>query len=64
MPKMKTHRGAAKRFRVTRNGKILHRRTNDAHNFEKKSSRRQRRLEKKGRITAERKDILRLLGKR
>jgi large subunit ribosomal protein L35 len=64
MPKMKTHRGAAKRFRVTRNGKILHRKTNDNHNFEKKTSRRRRRLERKGRITAERKDILRLLGKR
>ena len=25
MPKMKTHRGAAKRFRVTRTGKVLHR---------------------------------------
>lgn len=24
MPKMKSHRGAAKRFRVTKNGKVKH----------------------------------------
>ncbi|MBO7707140.1 MAG: 50S ribosomal protein L35, partial [Thermoguttaceae bacterium] len=25
MPKLKTHKGAAKRFRVTKNGKVKHR---------------------------------------
>jgi len=44
MPKMKTHRGAAKRFKVTGSGKIMRRRAYRAHILEKKSSRRTRRL--------------------
>ena len=44
MPKMKTHRGAAKRFQVTGTGKIRRRRANRAHILEKKSSTRTRRL--------------------
>ncbi len=64
MPKMKTHRGAAKRFRVTRTAKVLARRANRSHLLEKKSSRRKRRLARDNEITAERKNILRLLGKR
>ncbi|HEX9824513.1 MAG TPA: 50S ribosomal protein L35 [Actinomycetota bacterium] len=64
MPKAKTHRGAAKRFRVTRNGKVLHRRANRAHLLGKKSSRRTRRLARMNEVTAERKNILRLLRKR
>jgi large subunit ribosomal protein L35 len=44
MPKMKTHRGAAKRFRTTGTGKIMRRRTNLNHILEKKSPRRKRRL--------------------
>jgi len=44
MPKRKTHSGAKKRFRVTRNGKVLVRQRNRAHILEKKSSRRKRRL--------------------
>jgi large subunit ribosomal protein L35 len=64
MPKMKTHRGAAKRFRVTRNGKVLHRKANDGHNFEKKSARRLRRLERTTEVTAEKRGVLRQLGKR
>jgi large subunit ribosomal protein L35 len=64
MPKMKTHRGAAKRFRITRTGKLLHRRANLNHNLGKKSSGRKRRLSKTADTGAERGDILRLLGKR
>ncbi|MEJ5256410.1 MAG: 50S ribosomal protein L35 [Acidimicrobiales bacterium] len=45
MPKMKTHRGAAKRFRRTGTGKIVRRRANLNHILEKKSPRRKRRLE-------------------
>ncbi len=45
MPKQKTHSGAKKRFRVTKNGKVMSRRRNRAHILEKKSSRRKRRLE-------------------
>ena len=45
MPKQKTHSGAKKRFRVTRNGKVLTKQRNRAHILEKKSSRRKRRLD-------------------
>ncbi|MBX6390961.1 MAG: 50S ribosomal protein L35 [Frankia sp.] len=44
MPKMKSHSGAGKRFRVTGSGKIMHRRANRSHLFEHKPSRRTRRL--------------------
>jgi large subunit ribosomal protein L35 len=44
MPKQKTHSGAKKRFRVTRNGKVMTKQKNRAHILEKKSSRRKRRL--------------------
>ena len=44
MPKMKTHSGAKKRFKVTGKGKIVHERTNKRHLLEGKSSRRTRRL--------------------
>ena len=44
MPKMKTHRGAAQRFKVTGSGKIMRRKAYRAHILEKKSSRRTRRL--------------------
>lgn len=64
MPKQKSHRGAAKRFRLTRNGKLLHRRANKAHMQLKKSGSRKRRLERTGEITAEKRSILRLLGLR
>ena len=44
MPKMKTHSGAKKRFKITGKGKLTHERANMRHNFEHKSSRRTRRL--------------------
>ena len=46
MPKMKTHSGAAKRFRLTATGKVMRRRANMNHLLEHKSSRRTRRLSK------------------
>jgi large subunit ribosomal protein L35 len=64
MAKPKTHRGAAKRFRVTRTGKLLHRRASKAHMLTKKSGSRKRRLEQTGEITVEKRSILRLLRKR
>ncbi|HZU71569.1 MAG TPA: 50S ribosomal protein L35 [Acidimicrobiales bacterium] len=45
MPKMKTDKGAAKRFKVTGSGRILRRRAFRNHMLEKKSSRRIRRLD-------------------
>lgn len=44
VPKMKTHSGAKKRFRVTGSGKLMHARAGKAHLNEHKSSRRTRRL--------------------
>lgn len=46
MPKMKTHSGAKKRFRVTGSGKIMRERAGKRHLLEHKSSRRTRRLSK------------------
>jgi large subunit ribosomal protein L35 len=44
MPKMKTHSGARKRFRMTATGKVMRRRANRNHLLEHKPSRRTRRL--------------------
>ena len=44
MPKMKTHSGAKKRFKVTGSGKIMREQANNQHLFEHKSSRRKRKL--------------------
>lgn len=44
MPKLKTHRGAAKRIKKTANGKLMRRRANKSHILEKKSRKRKRRL--------------------
>ena len=44
MPKMKTPRGAAKRFRRTGSGKLRRRRANKSHILEKKSPKRKRQL--------------------
>jgi large subunit ribosomal protein L35 len=46
MPKMKTHRGAAKRFKKTGSGKISRSRTNKQHILTKKATKRKRRLRK------------------
>ena len=64
MPKMKSHRGAAKRFRLTATGKIRRRQPNRAHLLEKKSSRRTRRLGRPAEGSGgDRKRVQRLLGK-
>ena len=44
MPKMKTHRGAAKRFKTTGSGKLLRQKAGLNHILGKKSSRRKRTL--------------------
>jgi len=64
MPKMKTHRGAAKRFKTTGSGKLTRRRANLNHILEKKSPARKRRLH--GDVVLAKGDaarIERLLGK-
>jgi large subunit ribosomal protein L35 len=50
MPKMKTNRGAAKRFKVTGTGKIVYSKSNAGHILTKKTSKRKRRLRKSGLI--------------
>ncbi len=46
MPKMKTHRGAAKRFSVTGTGKIKRSRANTSHILTPKTTKRKRNLRK------------------
>ena len=64
MPKMKTHRGAAKRFKVTGTGKLRRLQINKNHILEKKPSKRMRRL--KGEVAVAPGDaprIKRMLGR-
>lgn len=46
MPKMKTNRSAAKRFKVTATGKILHKKCGKRHLLRKRSSKTKRALGK------------------
>lgn len=45
MPKQKTHKGTAKRFKISGSGKILRQSANRRHLLEHKPSRRTRRLD-------------------
>ena len=50
MPKIKTNKTAAKRFKITARGKVLHGHARMNHLMMKKSSSRERRLEIEGRV--------------
>jgi len=64
MPKMKTHSGAKKRFKVTGPGKVRGRHGNTSHILEKKSAKRKRHLGTDAIITDhDAPRIKRLLGK-
>jgi large subunit ribosomal protein L35 len=64
MPKVKTHRGAAKRFKLTGTGKIRRRKAFRSHLLEKKSSRRTRRLGRGAEVTGgDRRHVERMLGR-
>jgi large subunit ribosomal protein L35 len=64
MPKMKTHSGSNKRFRLTGTGKVMRRRANRKHLLEHKPTTRTRRLAKEVVLSpADTKKIKRLLGK-
>lgn len=52
MPKMKTHRGAAKRFSRTGTGRFKHRQSDRSHILTKKTTKRKRQL-RKGALIAE-----------
>ena len=64
MPKMKSHKGAAKRFKTTPTGKIRRRRQNANHLLEGKTSRRKRRITRPDAKVSDhdRKRIRRMLG--
>lgn len=62
MPKMKTHRGAAKRFRRTGSGKLRRRRINKNHILEKKSPKRKRQLRARADVSSSDERMLRDLG--
>ena len=62
MPKMKTNRGAAKRFKKTAGGKIKRRKAYKAHILTKKSTSRKRKLRKGTLVSsADRKRVGRML---
>lgn len=62
MPKIKTNRGAAKRFRVTGSGKVKRSRANANHILTKKTTKRKRGLRKMPMIdTANVKEVNKLL---
>ena len=63
MPKMKSHRGARKRFSITGSGKVKRSKAFKSHILTKKTSKRKRRLRQSGLIATrgEEKNIKRLL---
>ena len=63
MPKMKTHKGAAKRFRTTGSGKVKRYKAFKSHILTKKTSKRKRGLRQAGLIATngEQKRIKRLI---
>ena len=64
MPKMKTHRGAAKRFKVTGTGKIIRRKAGMNHILEKKPSKVTRRLSRETQVSgADEMQARKLLGR-
>ena len=63
MPKMKTHSGAKKRFRVTGSGKLMREQANKRHLLEVKSSRRKRKLSMDESVSrADARQVKKLLG--
>lgn len=62
MPKMKTHRGAAKRFTKTANGKIKRSKAYKSHILTKKTTKRKRGLDMPGLVSkADRKNVERMI---
>ncbi len=63
MPKLKTKKSAAKRFRVTGSGKVKRARVGRSHLLSKKSASRKRRLKRKTMVVSgEIRDVKRMLG--
>jgi len=63
MPKMKTHRTSAKRFKITGSGKVSRRQANRHHGNERLTSKRLRRLKGDKLVSqADEKRVKRMLG--
>jgi large subunit ribosomal protein L35 len=63
MPKMKTHRAAAKRFRKTATGKLKRRKAYKSHILAKKTRKRKRNLRKSTLVAAsDQRRVKRMLG--
>jgi len=64
MPKMKSRRGAAKRFSLTGSGKVRKNKANKSHLLSRKSMDRKRSLRKSGHVSdADAKRVKKMLGK-
>ena len=62
MPKIKTNRGAAKRFKTTGSGKIVRNRAFSNHILTKKSTKRKRRLRKSDFVhSSDKRNVTRLI---
>ncbi|HVP91833.1 MAG TPA: 50S ribosomal protein L35 [Terriglobales bacterium] len=61
MPKLKTHKGAQKRFKVTAKKKFLHAQANKSHILTKKASKRKRHLAKSVEASAADRRILKTM---
>jgi len=59
MPKLKTHRGAQKRFKITSKKKVMHSKAYKSHILTKKSAKRKRVLGKRGLVSKSDKDRIR-----
>jgi large subunit ribosomal protein L35 len=66
MPKLKTHKGIKKRFKVSANGKVSHKRCGSSHLMSHKSGKQVRRLRKKSvlKVAAEAYKLRRSLRRR
>lgn len=63
MPKLKTHKGTAKRIRLTPNGKVIRGRAGGNHLLQKKSAARKRNINKPARVSgANANNLKRALG--
>ncbi|MGM0380618.1 MAG: 50S ribosomal protein L35 [bacterium] len=51
MPKMKTRKAAAKRFKITGKGKVMYKKANKGHLLTRKNSKRKRNLRKEGKVS-------------
>ncbi len=61
MPKMKTHRGAAKRFKKTGTGKLKRAKAFKSHILTKKTTKRTRNLRKTGYVSANQEKVMKKL---